>query len=81
MTEQERQEMLATLEKEAADDLWDFMQEVAEGIKHPKGIKTDEIWPVSHNTVVDALSYMHIKRASNFLREYMLGHQPTEGNS
>ena len=47
MTEQERQEMLATLEKEAADDLWDFMQEVAEGIKQQEGIKTDDQWPVT----------------------------------
>ena len=47
MKEQERQEMLATLEKEEADDLWEFMQEVAEGIKQPKGIKTDDQWPVT----------------------------------
>ena len=47
MTEQERQEMLATFEKEAADDLWDFMQEVAEGIKQQEGIKTDDKGPVT----------------------------------
>ena len=46
LNEEERQQMLKDLEREAADDLWDFMQDVAEGIKHPKGIKTDEQWPV-----------------------------------
>ena len=46
LNEEERRQMLKDLEREAADDLWDFMQDVAEGIKHPKGIKTDEQWPV-----------------------------------
>ena len=39
--------MLATFEKEAADDLCDFMQEVAECIKQQEGIKTDDQWPVT----------------------------------
>ena len=46
LTEEERKQMLKDLEREAADDLWNFMQDVAESIKHPKGIKTDEQWPV-----------------------------------
>ena len=50
MTEEERQQMLKDLEREAADDLWNFMQEVAEGIKHPEEIKTDEQWPVTPTT-------------------------------
>ena len=47
MTEQERQQMLKDLERDAADDLWNFLQDVAEGIKQPKGIKTDDQWPVT----------------------------------
>ena len=47
MTEQERQQMLKDLEREAADDLLNFLQDVAEGIKQPKGIKTDDQWPVT----------------------------------
>ena len=47
MTEQERQQILKDLEREAADDLWNFLQDVAEGIKQPKGIKTDDQWPVT----------------------------------
>ena len=46
MTEEERKQMLKDLERETADNLWNFLQDVAEGIKHPEGIKTDEQWPV-----------------------------------
>ena len=45
MDKEERQQMLKDLEREAADDLWDFLQEVADGIKRPKDIKTDDQWP------------------------------------
>ncbi len=46
MTEEERQQMLKDLEREAANDLWNFLQDVADGIKQPKEIQTDEKWPV-----------------------------------
>ena len=46
MNEEERQQMLKDLERDAADDLWNFLQDVADGIKQPKGIHTDEQWPV-----------------------------------
>ena len=46
LTEEERQQMLKDLEREAADDLWNFLQDAAECIKHSEGIKTDEQWPV-----------------------------------
>ena len=46
LTEEERQQMLKDLERDAADDLWNFLQDAAEGIKNPEGIKTDEQWPV-----------------------------------
>ena len=47
MDKEERQQMLKDLEREAADDLWNFLQDVADGIKQPKGIQTDEQWPVT----------------------------------
>lgn len=46
MNEEERQQMLKDLEREAADDLLNFLQDAADGIKHPKGIQTDEEWPI-----------------------------------
>lgn len=45
MNEEERQQMLKDLEREAADDLWNFLQDAADGIKQPKGIQADEQWP------------------------------------
>ena len=45
MNEEEIQLMLKDLEREAADDLCNFLQDVADGIKHPKEIKTDDKWP------------------------------------
>jgi hypothetical protein len=45
MDEKERQQMLKDLEREAADDLWNFLQEAADGIKKSNGIRTDEQWP------------------------------------
>ena len=42
MTEEQRMQMLKDLEREAADDLWNFLQDVAEGIKQPEGIKTTD---------------------------------------
>jgi hypothetical protein len=45
MNEEERHQMLKDLEREAADDLWNFLQDAADGIKHPKDIKTDDKWP------------------------------------
>ena len=50
MTDEERKQMLKDMEAEAADDLWDFLQDVAEGIKHPEGIKPDDQWPVTATT-------------------------------
>lgn len=47
MTGKEKMQMLKDLEREAADDLWNFLQDVAEGIKQPEGIKTDDQWPVT----------------------------------
>ena len=47
MTEKERQQMLKDLERESTDDLWNFLQDVAEGIKRPNGIDTDAQWPVT----------------------------------
>ena len=46
MDKEERQQMLKDLQREAANDLWNFLQDAADGIKHPKGIQTDEQWPV-----------------------------------
>ena len=46
MNEEERQQMLKDLEREAADDLLNFLQDAADGIKHPKGIQTEEEWPI-----------------------------------
>ena len=48
MNEEERQQMLKGLEREAANDLWNFLQDVADGIKNPKDIKTDDQWPVTN---------------------------------
>ena len=50
MNEEERKQMLKDLEREAADDLWNFLQDASEGIKHPERIKTDEQWPVIAST-------------------------------
>ena len=50
MNEEERQQMLKDLEREAADDMWNFLQYAAEGIKHPEGIKHDDQWPVTTTT-------------------------------
>lgn len=47
MDKEERQQMLKDLEREAADDLWNFLQDAADGIKHPKDIKADDKWPTS----------------------------------
>ena len=47
MNEEERHQMLKDLEREAADDLWNFLQDAADGIKQPKEIQTDEQWPTS----------------------------------
>ena len=44
---EEGMQMLKDLEREAADDLWNFLQDVTEGIKQPEGINTDDQWPVS----------------------------------
>jgi ribosome recycling factor len=45
MNEEERQHMLKDLEREAANDLRNFLQDVADGIKQPTKIQTDEKWP------------------------------------
>ena len=45
MDEEERQQMMKDLEREAVNDLWNFLQEAADGIKQPNGIRTDEQWP------------------------------------
>lgn len=47
MDKEERQQMLKDLEREAADDLWNFLQDVADGIKQPTKIQTDEQWPTT----------------------------------
>lgn len=46
MDKEERQQMLKDLEREAANDIWNFLQDAADGIKHPTVIQTDEQWPV-----------------------------------
>jgi hypothetical protein len=45
MDEEERQQILKDLERESANDVWEFLQDVADNIKHPNGIQTDEQWP------------------------------------
>ena len=45
MNEEASQQMLKDLEREAANDLWNFLQEAADGIKHSTRIHTDEQWP------------------------------------
>ena len=47
MDKEERQQMLKNLEREASNDLMNFLQDVADGIKQPKGIQADEQWPVT----------------------------------
>jgi len=48
MNEEEIQHMLKGLERDAANDLWNFLQDAADGIKQTKGIQTDEQWPVTN---------------------------------
>ena len=43
MDKEERQQMLKGLERDAANDLWNFLQDAADGIKQTNGMqgKTD----------------------------------------
>ena len=47
MDKEERQQMFKDLEREAADDLWNFLQDAADGIKQRTRIQTDEQWPTT----------------------------------